>query len=255
VRTSDRVRAFNERMGDLVDAYPDSLRAYAFVDPFGGDRMLSQAFELVHEWRFVGLIVNSSVHGEYLSSPRASGFFEMAAEAGVPVLLHPPADPVGARSARHLGMVEHVTRYCDVTMGTAEIVCAGVLDRFPTLRLIAVAGGGGLAFLPEKLEMAMAMRGDAADSAGTAAHPSRSLRRVYVDTSCLSEVQLRANLQVFGSRNVLFGTDAPPLVSQVERIAEMVRNLPISAEDRSRIDTGNAVELFGFSMQAAGGAL
>jgi predicted TIM-barrel fold metal-dependent hydrolase len=44
---------------------------------------------LDHE-AFVGLIVNSSVQGEYLDSPRADDFFAMAAELDAPVFLHPP---------------------------------------------------------------------------------------------------------------------------------------------------------------------
>jgi hypothetical protein len=45
---------------------------------------------------FVGLMVNTSVRGEYLDSPRADDFFAMASELDVPILLHPPAEPVGS---------------------------------------------------------------------------------------------------------------------------------------------------------------
>ncbi len=237
---ADSVRAHNERMGELVEKFPESLRAYAYLDPFGDERMLSQAFELVRDWQFVGLIVNSSVRDTYLGSPHAETFFAMAAEADVPVLVHPPARPVGAASVDHLGLVEHAVRFCDVTMGLVSVVCGGWLERFPAVRLIAAAGGGGLAFLPEKLDVAM----------GTG-RPSESLRRVFVDTSCPSRAQLIANLSTFGSGNMLFGTDAPPLVSEVERLASLIRQLPISAEERTRIGSGNAAELFGLAPAAA----
>ena len=49
----------------------------------------------MREGGFVGLIVNSSVQGRYLDSEEADDFFEMAAELGVPVFLHPGAEPVG----------------------------------------------------------------------------------------------------------------------------------------------------------------
>ncbi len=236
--TTDGVRGHNDLMGDLVEVYPESLRAYAYLDPFGDDKMLAQAFELVRDWRFVGLIVNSSVRGEYLGSPRCEQFFAMADEARVPVLVHPPAEPVGTSSVRHLGLVEHAVRFCDVTMGLVSVVCGGWLERFPDVRLIAAAGGGGLAFLPEKLDIAMAPR------AGGPEAPSDALRRVFVDTSCPNAAQLTANLMTFGSGNVLFGTDAPPLVGEVDRLVTLVRRLPISAEARARIGSGNAEELF-----------
>lgn len=239
IQTADEVRAHNDRMGELVDAYPDALRAYAYLDPFGGDRMLAQAHELLSDWRYVGLIVNTSVRDAYLDSPAADGFFAMAADAGAPVLLHPPACPVGTASVTPVGLVEHGARFCDVTMGLAAIVCAGWLERYPGLRLIAAAGGGGLAFLPEKLDTAMA------PAPGSTA-PSVLLRQIYVDTSGPSAVQLAANLKVFGADRILFGTDSPPLVGQVHRIAGMVRALP--ADVVGRIGRGNAALLFGASL-------
>src|SRR5204862_3307791 len=136
-QSADQVRAHNELMGELVDRFPHALRTYAYVDPFGGERMLDQARQLLADWPFVGLVVNTSINGEYLNSDRAHDFFAMAAELRCPVLLHPPACPVGAGSFGDFGMVEHVGRFNDVTAGVAAIVSAGWLDRFPDLVLIA----------------------------------------------------------------------------------------------------------------------
>src|SRR5207248_1628172 len=153
-QTADQVKAHNQLMAEHVSRYPEALRTYAYVDPFGGTAMLDQARELLSDWRFVGLVVNTSVNGTYLSSPRAEDFFAFANELRVPVLLHPPARPVGADSLTDAGLVEHVGRFCDVTTGVAAIVLAGWLDMFPNLVLVAAAGGGALALLPEKLDLA-----------------------------------------------------------------------------------------------------
>ena len=245
----DRVRAHNEAMAALVDRYPEDLRGYVYVNPLGGDAMLAHAVELLEQWQFVGLIANSSIDGQFLDDERAADFFAMAEQAGVPVLLHPPAAPVGAESIRQLGFVEHVARVCDVTMGVAAIVCAGWLERHPDLLLIAAAGGGGLANLPEKLDMAMAERHGG--FAGLAGPPSRSLRRILVECSCPSPVQLRANLATFGSSNVLFGTDAPPLMMEAKRIVDLVSDPGLDHEVRQAIAWGNAARVFGLAMAEA----
>jgi predicted TIM-barrel fold metal-dependent hydrolase len=245
----DRVRAHNEAMAELVDKYPADLRAYAYVNPLGGDAMLAHAAELLADWQFVGLIINSSIDRSYLDGPEAGDFFAMADQAGVPVLVHPPAAPVGAASLARLGLVEHVARVCDVTMGIAAIVCAGWLERYPGLRLIAAAGGGGLAHLPEKLDLAMAERpgGLAGTSgfAGLSAPPSQSLRRVLVECSCPSPVQLRANLATFGPDNVLFGTDAPPLMPEAKRVVDLVSDASLDEDVRQNIAWRNAARVFG----------
>ncbi|MBT2208988.1 MULTISPECIES: amidohydrolase family protein [Actinomadura] len=244
-----KVRAYNEAIGDLVDRFPDALRAYAYLDPFGGDAMLEQAAELTRDPRFVGLIVNSSVDGEYLSAPRADGFFAMAAETGVPVLVHPPAAPVGtAAMGGHLGLVEHAVRPCDITAGIAAIVCAGWLERYPAVRLIAAGGGGGLAHLPEKLDAAMRPwpgqpPSGPHGSPGTVV-PSESLARIHVDTSFPNAAQLRANLTTFSASQILLGTDAPPLMDQLKPITDIIASELRDPAERERVAWRNAAELF-----------
>jgi aminocarboxymuconate-semialdehyde decarboxylase len=243
-----RVRAHNEAMGALVDRYPRALRAYAYLDPFGGEAMLRQALELLDDRRFVGLMVNSSIEGELLGSPRAAEFFAMAAQRQAPVLVHPPAAPIGAAAVSGLGLgaVEHLARPCDVTLGIASVVCGGYLDRHPDLRLIAAAGGGALSVLAPKLDLAIAARPGAAgpDPAAPAA-ASETLRRVYVDTSTPGPAQLRANLEFFGPRQVLFGTDSPPLLGQVSSIVSAVAGAGLSTADAEEVGWRNAARLFG----------
>jgi predicted TIM-barrel fold metal-dependent hydrolase len=270
-QTADQVKAHNELMAEHVSRYPEALRTYAYVDPFGGAAMLDQARELLSDWRFVGLVVNTSVNGTYLSSPRAEDFFALANELRVPVLLHPPARPVGADSLTDAGLVEHVGRFCDVTTGVAAIVMAGWLDMFPHLVLVAAAGGGALALLPEKLDQA-AQRGEprnAAQRGGPGgpppaarplrawvgeppvSPPSAALRNVYVDTTSPSSHAFAANVATFGADHVLFGTDAPPLMSALEPAVRMVSGL--SPEDRERVSWRNAASLYGISLEVHSG--
>jgi predicted TIM-barrel fold metal-dependent hydrolase len=240
-QTADQVRAHNELMAALVDEYPESLRTYAYVDPFGDERMLSQARDLLGDWRFVGLVVNSSVNDEYLSSPRAEQFFAMADELAVPVLVHPPARPVGAGSLGDFGMVEHVGRFNDVTAGLAAVLRAGVPERYPNLVLVAAAGGGAIAQLAEKLDLAAAPR----DGGDPPYRPSEGLRRVHVDTSCPSPHNLAANIAVLGADHVLFGTDAPPLMAALEPIVDLISRAGLEPADLERVARRNAVELYG----------
>ncbi|PRY25802.1 amidohydrolase family protein [Pseudosporangium ferrugineum] len=253
-QSADQVKAHNELMARLVDSYPEALRTYAYVDPFGGDAMLAQARDLVADWRFAGLVVNTSIDGEYLGSPRAADFFALADELRVPVLLHPPAAPVGSGSFTDLAMVEHLARFNDVTAGVASIVCAGWLERYPDLVLVAAAGGGGLALLGEKLDvMAASPRPPHAEIKRPALRrpPSESLARIYVDTSNPTPAALAANVTAFGAGHVLFGTDAPPLMDVLDRTVRMVAGAGLPPADRELIAEGNAAALYGLPVAPA----
>jgi len=234
----DDLARFHEWVGETVRDKAGALTGYVYANPFSaGD--VTAAAELLRQNEFTGLIVNSSVRGEFLNDSRTDDFFAMAAETGAPVLLHPPAVPVAAVAMQAVGAIEHVVRPCDITMGVAAILLAGRLQRFPGLKLIAPNAGGALALLREKLDMAQ--RRDNVDGPPI----SVQLRQIYVDTATPSLPALRAALEVFGADRLLFGTDSPPLATPLDQALAMVDTLGLSEVDRSKVLGGNAAALFG----------
>jgi aminocarboxymuconate-semialdehyde decarboxylase len=245
---ADAIRAHNELMGDLVSRFPALLRAYAYLDPFAGPAMFAQAEDLLADWRFVGVMVNTSVRGELLGSPGSAPFFEWLDHMGVPALLHPPANPIGTASLPAPGLVEHVVRPCDITMSVASIVFGGWLERYPRLTLIAAAGGGAIGVLAEKMDLAARTSLRAAGEP-PATLPSESLRRIYVECSAPSPRQLALNIDLLGASHVLLGTDCPPVVEAAAAVVDMVRDLP--ACQREAVGRANAEHLFDLASSRA----
>jgi aminocarboxymuconate-semialdehyde decarboxylase len=235
---ADRLDAFHEWLARTVDEHRPYLRGYVYVNPLGGEQELAAAEKWLAEDAFAGLIASTSVHGEYLSSPRAEEFFALADRRSCPVLLHPPAEPVGTSAMNgHLGLVEHVARPCDITAGVAALLFAGWLEKYPGLKLIVPNAGASLPLLAEKLDLAQQRGG------GPAGGPaSELLRKLYVDTATPSALSLAAAVSVFGADHVLFGTDSPPLAAPLSRALDMVAGLDA---DTGRILHGNARALFG----------
>ena len=269
--------AFHEWAAETIRANAAHLRGYVYVNPLGGRDELDRAAKWLSEPEFVGLIVNTSVNGEYLDSPAADDFFAMASSAGAPVLLHPPAQPVESRALRgHLGLIEHVARPCDITCGVAAILFAGWLEKYPGLRLIAPNAGGALSLLAEKLELAQRRAGPPGASAGPpgasgppvlpgasgppgppgpppagAPGPATPIRellsRVYVDTATPSRLALTAAIEVFGADHLMFGTDSPPMTSSLQDALDRVEQAPMSADQRRAVLADNAAALFGLT--------
>ncbi|MFI7679780.1 amidohydrolase family protein [Actinophytocola sp. NPDC049390] len=231
---------FHEWVAETVRAKAGALTGYVYANPFSADDV-ARAAEWLREKEFTGLIVNSSVRGEFLDDARSDDFFAMAEETGAPVLLHPPAVPVAAGSMKKVGGIEHVVRPCDITMGVAAILLAGRLPRFPGLKLIAPNAGGALALLREKLDMAQ--RRDNVDGPPI----SEQLTKIYVDTATPSLPALKAALEVFGPDRLLFGTDSPPLATSLDAALGMVDALGLSDVDAVLHD--NAAALFGLGQE------
>jgi aminocarboxymuconate-semialdehyde decarboxylase len=250
---ADELRRFHDWLAQTVTDHPGRLKAYAYTNPFGGDALLEQTAETVRDGGFVGLIVNSSVRGEYLDSKRADPFFAMASELDVPVFLHAPPEPVGADNLRDWGLVEQVGRFTDVTLGLATLLYSGVLERHPTVKVIAPMGGGAISLLLTRLDTARRPFGapPPAGSGGERAQqvdvpgppPTAALDRVYVDTATPEFHHLVANLEALGAERMLFGTDSPPSPWPVGDAVELVRRLPIGEPERQRIFSENARKL------------
>jgi aminocarboxymuconate-semialdehyde decarboxylase len=272
-QSADELKSFHEWLAETVRKHSPRLAAYAYTNPFGGEQLLEQTAQTVKDGGFVGLIVNTSVAGEYLDSPRADAFFEMAAELGKPVFLHPPAEPVGSDSIEDFRLVEQVGRFMDVTVGLATLVFSGRLERHPELEIVAATAGGAISLLAGRMDQAYQPRhwgGGGPPGGGPPAGggppggpppgpppmaqytnkitqpPSTYLRRVYVDTANYSSVPNHlANLELMGADHMLFGTDSPPLATPLQDAISMVDGLPVSTADKQGILEDNARRLFG----------
>lgn len=246
----DQIEAFHDWVAETVRAHPGALKGYVYTNPYGGAALLAEADRRLTQPEFVGLIVNTSTQGRYLNEPAAEEFFALAARHRAPVLLHAPAEPIGAAGLAHVGLVEHVARPCDVTLGVAAVLAARWLDKYPDLRLMASTAGGALALLKEKLDLAE-QRAAAAGTVPDGASPlSAGLRRIYVDTATPSRLALGGAVEAFGVDRMLFGTDSPPLTAPPQASVDLVRSLPLSERDRDRVLYGTAAELFGLTAPA-----
>ena len=239
----------HEWLAQLVADHGGRLAAYAFVNPFGGSRMLDQVAADVRNGGFVGLIVNTSVEGRYLSDPAADDFFAMADELGVPLFLHPPVRPVGTESLVDMRVVEQVLRFVEVSTGLAAMIFAGRFERYPGLRVLAATAGGALGILAGRLEAAFSQPAPpflARDDRITRS-PREQLAAVYVDTANLNPHSQLANLELLGTDHLLFGTDSPPSPIPPEVCVQSIRGLPIDEPARAAILGENAARLFGLS--------
>jgi predicted TIM-barrel fold metal-dependent hydrolase len=269
----DALERFHDWLAEQVRERPASLRAYAYTNPLGSDRELDAVAKRLAQPEFVGLMVNSSVNGQFLDTPRADAFFALAAEHRVPVMLHPPAEPAGSGLLPDLRLVEQVARPGDVTLGTAAVIFAGWLEKYPDLRIIAPVCGGGLPLLLERLEAARRMppgfgRPGGGPPAGgpptgrpSGGPPSgppaggppitplaQLLRQVYVDTATPSSRAIAAAVDAFGAGNVLFGSDTPPMSAPLDAATARLTGLGLSPEDLAAIQYRNAAGLFGIEL-------
>lgn len=155
-----------------------------------------------------GVVIGRRVAGRLLDDPRLDPLWEVLQEQPTPVLVH-PHDSVGQEQMTGFGHGLPVALGFpfETTIAVSRLVMAGVLMRFPRLRLIVSHGGGTLPYLAGRLDSGW--RSDPVLRDRLPYPPSRDLRKLYLDAIVFHERALRAAGDLVGSDHLVYGTDHP----------------------------------------------
>jgi aminocarboxymuconate-semialdehyde decarboxylase len=119
-------------------------------------------------------------------------------------------------------------------------VTAGVLERFPRLRVVLAHGGGALLAVRGRLRKAHSFQPQARGRLSEP--PDASLRRLYYDTVTHDADLLRALIAYAGAGHVLLGSDRPFDMGTADPVGE-VRALGLDPDDERAVLGGNAAAL------------
>ena len=241
-RVSDgTVERINDAMATLVVLHPARLYGLATVDAYGGD---APARELMRAVRTLGLrgLFMESAKGELLpDAPEARPTLAAAEALGIPVFLHPVADPQLEPRFRKFG--ELGVRLTRSTINGAALYAlleGGVFDELPGLKVIVTSLAFGALLLAAGMPDGARLRKDT---------PASQRRHVYIDTTGLDPIGTRGAIDIVGADHVVFGTDWPVVqeAGLPGRLATMFERFGLSAEARRDVSGANALRLLGIA--------
>jgi aminocarboxymuconate-semialdehyde decarboxylase len=189
----------------------------------------------------VGLHVGTSIAGRRLDEPDFDVFWQAAARAGLPVEIHPDFtyDRHPALSPYYLNNV--VGLPLETTLTIERLICAGVLDRHPDLRIVLLHAGGFFPYQAGRLRHAHTVRPELADSP---ADPWTYFGQVVVDAITHDPEALRYLISRVGADNVLLGTDLPFDMAPPDPMG-LVRAATDDPEILDKVAGANATRLYG----------
>ncbi|MFI0481063.1 amidohydrolase family protein [Actinomadura sp. 9N215] len=235
------LNALDEAMAAVVAMRPDRLLALSLLDRHDP---VSAAVRLRHAAArpgFAGGELAAGGPGPRLDDERWDPLWKAAADTGALILLHPwrAASPAGLRADRLGDIVDNPAQSTAVV---AAMVLAGVFDRFPSLRLCVVHGGGFLPYQAGRLDAIARLRADWTDDR---VPPSTALRRLYYDSLTHSATSLAWLVDFAGSDHVLLGSDYPFPTGDPDAVAAVAAAPGLSGAQREDVLGGAAAGLLG----------
>ncbi len=127
-----------------------------------------------------------------------------------------------------------------------NIICSGMLDRFPELKVVSVESGAGwIPFILEALDYEMAENAPKL-RASLSLPPSEFFKRQMYATTWFERTDLSALVASVGENNIMFETDFPhPTCLYPDPLRHANDNMrELSATARNKILSGNAMALY-----------
>lgn len=196
--------ATNEGLREFAAAHPERYRWMAHV-PLGAPARAPGVLEEAVRAGAAGVHIATNAAGVRLDDPRFEPFWSAAARLRVPVMIHP------AYNERHRGLDDYylqnvIGNQLETTIAVERLICAGVLDRHPDLRLLLAHAGGYFPFQAGRLRHARTVRPELRSAPED---PWAYLGRIAADVITHDRQALAYLIARCGAENVVMGTDLP----------------------------------------------
>jgi aminocarboxymuconate-semialdehyde decarboxylase len=237
----EAARLVNDDMAEQQRRFPERLRFMCSL-PWQHPRLaLAELKRACDELGAVGVMVLANVDGVSLTSKAFAPIWKEIDRRGLPVLVHPTAPP-GTKQldVAKYNLIASVGFMFDTSLAVSRMIFDGFFDRYPRLKLIAAHGGGTLPYIAGRLDICFdnmpACRERISD------RPSTYLKKIYYDSVVFQQESLELAIKVGGEDKVLYGSDYPHNIGDMEGCLARVDALP--AAQAKRVRGAAARELF-----------
>jgi len=241
-----------QRALTVAQTHNDSLAAFAarqpeqFVGmasvPMQSPKLACAELERAAQLGLKGVMIPPSVQDQALDEPQFEPFWDAAEALQMPVFIHPfEAAPKGVLARYNLGNL--VGNLTDTGIAAAAIICGGVLERHPRLRVLLAHAGGTLPALLGRIDGGFLGGRNRQMQASLSRPPSTYVSQLWFDTIAFNGPFLRSLIDLYGVDRFVLGSDYP-VGGPAHPIAE-VTSLALASEHEAAILRDNAAALLG----------
>lgn len=201
-------RLSNDDNYALCKAYPDRFVNICIISLLDMDRAMKELERSINELDCRGVTISSSQNGKGLDSPEYFPFYEKIVEHDLPILIHgthwecsPLMDMDNAWRFLHVFGWDY-----DSTQALWRLIFGGVLDRYPSLKIVTHHLGNYFPFFVRRIEQNF----NKFLSDKLPRHISEYWVNIYGDTAVDGTPgAFPCGYAFFGSERMMYGSDYP----------------------------------------------
>lgn len=235
-------RIQNEALSAIAQQYPQEVHVMGTV-PLQSPELAAQEVSAIMRMKgMVGIEIAASVGDSYLGDPKFEPFWSAAEQAGAVIFIHPTTRGFDLPVLNEYYLWNTVGNPLETAITASHMVMAGVMERYPNLKVILAHGGGALMSLRGRLAHSHSFQPQA--KAKLKENPLDSLRRFYYDSLTHDAHLLTSLIEFVGADHVLVGSDYPFDMGD-SHPAKIVQSLNLDTTSEEKILYRNAQKLFG----------
>jgi len=235
-------RLVNDAFAQVIASKKGRFTALATL-PLNDPRAAVAEFErATRQLGLRGAMLFSNVNGTALADERFWPLYEAANQQEAVLYIH-PTNPVNVQAMQDYWLMPLVGFLFDTTLAAANLVFAGIPERFPKIRWVLCHLGGAIPYLVERLDRGFEAFDDC--RAHIQRPPSDYLKNFYYDTVNFNPRALELAIAFAGVDHILAGSDYPHQIGSIPKMMESIHAVKISEQDKAAIFAGNAAHLLG----------
>ena len=240
----DLSRILNDHIAGVVADHPGRFTGLGTIPLQDPDLAIGELDRCIFDLKLRGVQIGTNVDGWNLDRPELFPVFHRAAEIGAAVFVH-PWDMLGPERTERYWMGWLVGMPAETSVAICSLICGGVLDRIPNLRVAFAHGGGAFPATIGRIEQGYVARPDLCG--GASGNPREYVRRIYYDSLVHDADMLRYLVRLAGPDRIALGSDYPfPLGEQ--RPGRLIDELDVLHDGaRARMLSGTAREFLGMT--------
>ena len=230
----------NDFIADAARLHPNRFIGLCVLPLQDPDASLTELERCVKKLGMKGILLYSNLAGKFPDEPQFRPLFAAAEALNIPILLH-PAYPVTYDQTSGHEMTGSLGLMFDTTIALDRIILAGILDRYPKLKLVCPHLGGVLPYLIGRVDhQTMVLK---RGSENLTKPPSEYLKQIYLDIVSPLPLAMRFALDMMGPDHLLYASDHPWVDPKL--ITNCLASLKLPADIQGKILEQNARRLFG----------